>query len=338
MADGIVNAVAKGFIPTYPCLLARPYDSKNIKNISYPAYSQLKGDGVRGNVIVENGKVSICGRSGRPIELLGCLDDAFVELASHFNYPVVFDGELLVIDINGNPLSRKVGNGIINKAIKGTISEEEANMVQIMLWDAIPLDEFRQGKSAQRYDNRFPLLESALNLINQTQPSVVRKLSRLNKKFTIVPYKIVDNLEQATDHFHELLGQGFEGTILKDKCGYWEDSRSKYLVKMKAEKTCDLELIGYNPGEGKFTGMVGSLIFTSSDRKIEVSVSGFSDLLRQEITDKIDSLIGAIGEIIYNERITSQDKNRSGVDSLFLPRFGCFRNDKFIADSTNEIT
>jgi hypothetical protein len=41
--------------------------------------------------------------------------------------------------------------------------------------------------------------------------------------------------------------------------------------------------------------------------------------------------------VIYNERISSQDKNRAGVDSLFLPRYAEFRSDKTVANSSAEI-
>jgi DNA ligase-1 len=146
---------------------------------------------------------------------------------------------------------------------------------------------------------------------------------------------VVNSLEEAVWHFELLLSEGHEGTILKNYCALWEDSRSKHLVKMKAERDCDLEIIGYNPGEGKFVGQVGSLICASSDRLVEVSISGFSDPLRLEITKDINNLMGSIVTIIYNERIKS--KARTGVDSLFLPRFAEFRTDKKVANSSKEI-
>ena len=97
-------------------------------------------------------------------------------------------------------------------------------------------------------------------------------------------------------------------------------------------------MIGFNPGEGKFTGMVGSLIVASSDRKVEVAISGFSDALRKEITDNFDTeWFGKICAVKYNERIGSKDKNREGIDSFFLPRFEEKRSDKEIADESMDI-
>lgn len=335
MADGLVNAVLEGFIPTYPCLLARPYDQKNIKNIVYPALSQLKADGLRVNVQINGTAISICGRSGRDIELGDVMDSEWIELGKQFDGPVVIDGELVVVDKDGKILPRKIGNGIINKAIKGTITAAEAKMVRAQIWDVIPLAEFKAGISKKKYIDRFNDLTAAMNAIKKIGvDATAAALIGGGAKFWMIPTKVVNNLAEAEQHFQEMLGDGQEGIIVKNYEGLWEDTRSKHLVKFKAEKDADLEIIGWNPGEGKFEGQVGSLICASSDRKVIVSISGFSDALRLQITRDIEQLIGTIITVIYNERITSQ---QNVADSLFLPRFAEFRTDKTVANSSAEI-
>jgi hypothetical protein len=338
MADGIVNAVVKDFVPTYPCLLARPYDEKNIKNITYPALSQLKADGLRVNFHINGKKVYICGRSGRAIDLLGYMEQELIELGEQFSVPVVIDGELVVVDEQGKLLSRKVGNGIINKAIKGTITPEEAKMVRAQIWDVIPASEFKAGISKLTYEKRFNSLDLAVQCVTpHNVDALAAKLKGQLAKFWMIPTKVVNNLPEAVAHFEELLAAGEEGTILKNYCGLWEDTRSKHLVKFKAERDADLEVIGWNPGEGKFVGKVGSLICASSDRLVECAISGFPDDLRDEITRDIDSWMGSIVAVLYNERISSKEKGRSGIDSLFLPRFAERRFDKSVANSSKEI-
>lgn len=336
MADGIVNAVVDKFIPTYPCLLARPFDDKNIKNIKFPAFSQLKADGLRVNFHIDGNKVSICGRSGRPIDLLGVMDAAMALLGTRWSEPVVIDGELVVVDASGKILPRKIGNGIINKAIKGTISEEEAKMVRAQLWDIIPASEFKAGISTKKYVDRFADISAAVEAVKPADADATfAALQGQHKKFWVIPSKVVNNLDEAVAHYEELHAAGEEGTILKNYVGLWEDTRSKHLVKMKSEKDCDLEIIGWNPGTGKFENMVGSLVCASSDRLVEVAISGFSDELRAEITRDIDSWVGSIVAVMYNERIGS--KARTGVDSLFLPRFLERRFDKTTPNSSKEI-
>lgn len=323
MADGTVNSVVENFIPTYPCILARPYDAKNIKNIIFPAYSQLKADGLRANAIIENGKVLLCGRSGRDIDLYGAMDGDLFALAAQFPTDVVFDGEFVVVDYSGKIVDRKTGNGIINKAIKGTISSEEASLIRFQIWDVIPLHEFKARKSVDTYKARFESLIFAIDAV----PGA--------KCYWAIPYKTVGSITEAEEHFQEMLTAGNEGTILKNFKALWEDTRSKHLVKMKAELDCDLTIVGFKPGTGKFLGMVGSIECESRDGLVAVSISGFSDELRQWITDNQASLLGTIVEVKYNERIKS--KSRTGVDSLFLPRFQEFRSDKTVANASSEI-
>lgn len=334
-ADGTTNAAIPDFIPEYPCLLARPYDEKNIKNITYPAYSQLKADGLRANVLVKNGKVTSCGRSGRPIDLLGHLDADMLLLSAQYSTDMFYDGEFVVVDANEKIVDRKTGNGIINKAIKGTISDAEAKQVRFQVWDAFPLSEFFARKSKETYDKRFPKLVKAVHELEKGEDALANALKVGARKFRLIPYEIVNSLEEAVKHFEKLLAAGEEGTILKNYCGLWEDTRSKHLVKFKAEKDADMEIMGFNPGEGKFVGMVGSIQMASSDRLVECNISGFPDDLRQWITDNQSALLGTIATVLYNERIKS--KARAGVDSLFLCRFQEFRSDKKVANSSKEI-
>jgi DNA ligase-1 len=328
LAEGIVNAVIKDYIKTFPCLLARPFDEKNIKNIVYPAFSQKKGDGLRANIIIENKIVTICGRSGREIDTMEYLDDHFLSLRNHFSVDCVFDGEMIVVDEKNSIVDRKTGNGILNKAIRGTISDEEASRIKLLLWDVIPLNEFKLRKSTQEYKHRF---QNLIDIISKNTCNI--------DKSSIIDYRVVHSLEESVDHFNEMIIQGEEGIILKNYCHLYEDTRSKHLVKMKSEKDCDLEIISWNEGKGKYIGQVGSLICASRDHKVEVSISGFTEDLRLEITKNINNLIGSIVTIKYNERISSKSTGREDVDSLFLPRFGCFRDkhDKSLADSSDEI-
>jgi hypothetical protein len=62
---------------------------------------------------------------------------------------------------------------------------------------------------------------------------------------------------------------------------------------------------------------------------MEVSVSGFTDSQRVEISKSVDEWIGEIIAVRYNEKIT----DRNGNNSLFLPRFVERRTDKTVADT-----
>jgi ATP-dependent DNA ligase len=237
------------------------------------------------------------------------------------NRNIVFDGELLVVSTDGL-LDRQTGNGILNKAVKGTISDAEASRVMATLWDIIPYEEFITGSSSSTYENRFELLQN---------------LDLSTGSIRLVAHQLVQNIDQAREVFNTYLADGQEGIILKEMTGTWQNKRVKHQIKFKGELECDLEIIGYEEGTGKYIGKLGALICSSrsSDSKpITVSIgSGFNDDHRAEFWSIRDSLIGKIVAVKYNARI----KNKQGEESLFLPIFLELREDKNIADSETNI-
>ena len=136
------NKVWKDLIAEYPVMLCSPFEQKLVDKIQFPAYVQTKMDGMRFNAIVTNGKCEFRSRNGKEINLLGNLEEDFITMANGVN--CVFDGELLVKD-KGIVLDRQTGNGVLNKANKGTIKTDEARKVHATIWDLIPYDDFTLG-------------------------------------------------------------------------------------------------------------------------------------------------------------------------------------------------
>jgi len=326
-----VNKVfGKGFIETYPCMLAGAYNEKNFKHITYPAFAQTKMDGMRANIIMDadDGKVEIRSRNGKNIELHGVFDDYVktmfykkptVEDLSQYRSAVV-DGELIVLDESlSNILDRKTGNGILNKAVKGTISKEEASRVRMVAWDMIPLKEFKAGYCALPYFDRLEVL--GIKMEEAHDIAIVRDMIK------IVGTVPIDNIEQAEELFKQALDNGEEGIIVKNGDSPWEDKRSKYQVKMKAELEADLLVTEWNEGSGRIEGLMGSVTCVSADGGVVVSVgSGFNDEDRKMLPEDI---VGKIITVKYNEVI--QDKNKD-TKSLFLPIYIETRLDKDKAD------
>jgi hypothetical protein len=143
-----------GLIKEYPCMLASGYDDKLIDKIQWPAMVQLKMDGMRFNAIVRDGKCEFKSRNGKTIDLLGNLEQEFVDLSNGMD--CVFDGELVVSYFDGL-MDRQTGNGILNKAIKGTISATEAALVRACIWDHIPYMYFIDGDCPTPYKTRFAI-------------------------------------------------------------------------------------------------------------------------------------------------------------------------------------
>ena len=312
------NAVWTGLIHDYPCMLCSPFEQKLVDKVQFPALVQTKMDGMRFNAIVRNGSVEYRSRNGKEIQLLGNLDADFIKMAGDVD--CVFDGELLVVDTNPDEivLDRQTGNGILNKANKGTISAAEAAQVRATVWDMIPYMYFMEGEYNANYGERW----ERLNKIHAKASP---------KKVNLVTSWEVENYEEAKTLFEGLLADGEEGIILKDKRSIWENKRSKGQIKFKGELECDLKIVGVEEGTGKYAGMLGAILCESSDGVIKVRAgSGFTDDQRKTLDAEI---IGKIAAIKYNMRI----KNKAGEESLFLPIVLEVRDDKEVADSSKDI-
>lgn len=326
VSESTANKVWAGLIHEYPCMLASAFDQKLVDKVKFPAYCQLKLDGMRFNAIVRNGTVEFRSRNGKEIAIADPLFGLpFIHMAAFYGCDMVFDGELLVVDEAGKTLDRKTGNGILNKAVKGTQSAKEGSMVRATLWDAIEFEKFEAGVDKQPYKDRLAKLSNCL--------SDLKNQSSLGHLVHLVPHKEVDSIEQARVQFEKYLAEGQEGIILKTKDMIWENKRSKHQIKFKGELECDLKVIDWVEGTGKHAGRLGALVLSSNDGILKVNVgTGFSDSDRSSITAA--NSVGRIVAIKYNARITDK---RSNTDSLFLPVFIEFRDDKDVADKSKDI-
>jgi len=306
------NAVWDNLIPEYPVMLCSGFEDKLVSKLEFPVMVNEKYDGTRFNCIVVNGAAEFRSRNGKLFDLLGNLEQEFVQYANGEN--VVFDGELLYND--GNLANRQIGNGIIGKSIKGTISEKEAANVNAVIWDVIPYNDFLKGECSIPYKNRFSKLENM----------------NVSEKIHLTDHFIVDDLESVMVLFDQYIAEGKEGIIIKDLNKGWSDKRVKHQIKVKNELVTELRVIGTEFGTGKYENLLGNIICQSEDGIVKVSVgSGFSDAQREEF--KGDVLINSIVSVKYNMRIS----NKNGEESLFLPIFLEVRYDKDTADNSTNI-
>ena len=318
------NKIWPGMVKEYPCMLASAYSEKALEEINFPAYSQTKMDGMRCNIIVHrDGGVEVRSRQGKLFETHGVFDEEALKIRDYIDqhnegWFVVLDGELLAHDSNMNPLPRQISNGICNKANKGTITDLEAQKLTLVVWDYIPEPVFSGDvEDPLTYSERYDML---YNLFCD------EALSR----FMLVETVDVANLDEARVHYREMIADGQEGTIVKDKSVGWSNTRSKLTVKFKEIKDIDLRVTAWNEGTGRNKGLLGALTAETEDGKIRVNIgTGFSDEQRKTFTEEY--VVGKIVEIEYNQRISSDGRD---TDSLFLPRFIELREDKDLANSS----
>lgn len=296
-------------IEDFPVMLASP--QKFLDRIKFPAFAQEKMDGMRCNIIKRKGHVYVYSRNGKLMNMHG----RFKSLLTKSVDDVVIDGELLVYDHKSELLDRKTGNGILHKAVVGTITSEETRQVMVSAWDAIPYEHWIRGECDIPYEKRI------LALHDMVQGWSVGHY---------VPVKLVNNMEEAEKYYHYMLSVGSEGIILKNINHPWEDKRTRNCVKMKPVEEIDLKIVEVVEGEGKYKGMFGKFECEDKNGTIRVGVgTGYSDKQRKDLWEIRKTLIGKICSVKYNTIITRKDKD---IKSLFLPVFVEIRDDKDTPD------
>ncbi len=318
VSDKTANKIWPGLISEYPVMLCDQYNEKTIERIKFPALCQLKLDGMRFNAICKNGAVELRTRNGKVIDIGGELDELFATMAD--GRDIVFDGELLVYDEDMYQyLPRQTSNGIMSRALKGTITKQQCTQIAATVWDVIDGDAFRAKKSTTKYIDRFNQLAADVERLNSPRVKLVWSTT-------------VDNVNEAIALFEQFLADGQEGVILKDASSPWESKRVKHQLKFKGELECDLVVVDWELGSGKNENRLGALVAESADGVVRVSIgSGFTDVDRDMITR---DAVGKIVSVKYNGRI--KDK-KSGKQSLFLPIFVCLRMDKTEPDHSKDI-
>jgi len=307
------------FLPEFLVMLCQSYSEKNLQAINYPAIIQEKCDGMRVNFVVRKKRIDVFSRNGKPLELLGALEKELFAIAG--GQEVVIDGELLVVDKAGKILPRKAGNGILNKANKGTISPEEASRVRVIAWDIIPVSAWKTGFYATPYVERFDYLQERI------RDTGTREMIGWPETERVSGYK------EAARFYTGMLKQGKEGAVIKNLKSPWENARSKQQVKMKVENEVELLVVDREEGSGKNQGKLGALVCESSDGLLRVNVgSGLSDKQRVEFWG--DDIIGKVVTVKANDVIDAEGRK---TKALFLPRFVEIREDKDEAETILEI-
>ena len=338
-SDKIVNSVfGKNFVKDEPYMRCSLVDTKTIKNITSfkthgYAVSEVKMDGQYLNHTVLNGQLTCSSRNGKIYDFLGSRDSDMAKLGGwlqandpRFSSGVVFNGECLLMANDGTMENRETGNGIIQKAGKDTMSLAESMRVVFVLWDVLPYDAFVNGVWDVPRQERRELLEKA---ISAGSSDFVR----------MVEYKKVVDIADAFDYNNELMLRGEEGSVLKCESGIWKSHTSPKQLKMKLKMQLDLRIVGFNEGDKKRTGMLGSLMLESADGVLVTNCgTGIkekdAEWTFQSIWDAREELLGKVVTIECNSLTTDK---RTGQKKVFLPVFVEFRFDKDTCDDYERI-
>lgn len=316
----LINKAFPKLIPIFELMACHTLNEETRHHLEgKPFYVQLKYDAARVCVVVKEGVVTYFTRNGLNYNLENpVLDRAFLNAAVSYGSDCVFDGEMYQMDGHGDPLSRKISNGVATKLIKGTASRYEHLNAFITCWDIVPLQSFEAGLHDCTYDKRF------------------EALCRILPESMIAESTEVASIEEARQIARKYMDQGQEGIIAKSKAGIWERARVYHCLKVKAENVSTLKIIGFEEGSGKNLGSLGNLILASSDGVVTTGCGifkGFDESVRAEIWGDQAAYLGKLVDVLHNGII----QNDKGEYSIYLPRVIEFRHDVNDADDFEKI-
>jgi hypothetical protein len=307
MGRSNINKVFKNLITKPPYMRCGIYTTKTAKKINFPAYVQVKADGMFQAVTVDAGQVTFTARSGEVRELPH-LETKFKNFRDG-----VYIGELLVHGL----ANRSESNGVIN-------SDDSKEKVYIQLWDYVTLNEYSRGKDKKDktiYFERYADLKN--NVIE-------------DENIKIIETHQVKNIQEALEFTSKWMNEGLEGAILKDQNNIFVDHTSPTQLKLKLEIDAEVRVTGFTEGKPgtKRIETFGAMTFENDEGTIKGRTSGFTDEQLEDFNSRRDELIGKVITVQFNDITKGQNND---FYALSHPRFIEFRNDKDTTDTLERV-
>ncbi|KAM0790954.1 hypothetical protein ACM66B_004259 [Microbotryomycetes sp. NB124-2] len=259
-------------------LMAHKYDPAKLDPTGYWVSEKL--DGVRA---YWDGHGTLWTRIGRPF----AAPKAFLD---HFPQGVSLDGELFIDRGRFDETS-----GIVRTTVPGATNDARWERIKYMVFD-IPSDghlpfEQRQDKLRQ--------------LVSQDRTGPLQVVKQVQ----------CESVEHLTELVSRVAAQGGEGVMLRQPGSIYVNKRDKSLLKVKSFYDAEARVVDYEPGKGKYVGLVGSLICQMQSGHLFSVGSGLTDQRRLEPPE--------IGSIVTYK---FQELTKTGV-----PRFPVFVGERIDA-------
>lgn len=217
-----------------------------------------------------------------------CLEDAAKLLPDHVIFGEVYKYDTPFKEISGAFRRHRPQPGLF-----------------VMVFDAVPFDDWKAGKCDKPYIERYTALKEAWH--RTPTPSLI-----------VAPAL---DLGAPQGFANAMVRQGgYDGAIIRRKDAPWTTGASKNgeAIKVKPVQSLDLEVHGWYRGKGKHAGRAGGITVLYKGVQTDVG-TGFSDQERQDIADAGQAPCG-VAEVEFME-LTADGKLRE-------PRFKGWRFDK----------
>lgn len=229
---------------------------------------EVKWDGIRALVKVEEGELRLFSRSQRD------LTHAFPELSNAEESlratSAIFDGEIVCLDVDGRPVFQHALSRIQQKS-EGAIKRAQTRHPAVCyLFDCLYLD--GRPVVAEPLERRRAWLEDAI------RPESAYRMSQA--------------LDDGKALFEAAREMGLEGIVAKERgSAYYPGRRSASWLKIKVRQTTECFVVGYTKGKGDRTSTFGALHLATLEqdelRYVGKVGTGFDDRLLKSVSKEV---------------------------------------------------
>ncbi|KAK4048140.1 hypothetical protein OIV83_005010 [Microbotryomycetes sp. JL201] len=264
-------------------LMAYKYDASRLNPTGYWVSEKL--DGVRA---YWDGHGTLWTRIGRPF----AAPKAFLEQLPRGH---ALDGELFIDRGRFDETS-----GIVRTTVPGAVNDARWEQIHYMVFDVPSLGHLP-------FEQRQYELQQIVTGIKSGTLKVVDQIQ-------------CKDVEHLTELVARVAEQGGEGVMLRQPGSLYANKRDRSLLKVKSFYDAEARVVGYEPGKGKYKGMVGSLICQMESGQSFSVGSGLSDQRRSD-PPKVGSIV----------TYRFQELTKSGV-----PRFPVFVGERIDAETPKD--
>ena len=297
-SESVINKVIPNLIPEFKVALANSYNPKLVDwNDTW--YASRKLDGVRCLAIVdEEGNCKLYSRQGNEFTTLDNVKKA-IEDTNIIN--VVFDGEICLVDDNGNEDFQSVMKEIKKK-------DHTIENPVFKIFDMLSLSVFNGSESNMPLKDRLHMLRSWCGRVDATYVEYLQQ-------FVVT----------GDDHFANWVqmsaDNNWEGVMLRKNVAY-EGKRSNNLLKVKKFHDEEYTVMGatngdiriVSEGKEKTINALSQIMIKHKGHQVGVG-SGFSLEQRKEFGKDHSKILGKTITVQYFE----ETKNQDGGISLRFP-------------------
>ena len=241
-----INKVWPATVPEFKCPLAWKFEDHQAK-VDYPVYVETKFDGHRLFVVYDAkaDKVTAVSRGGKDKANIAHILDAVAasaELISseskQFASGFVLDGELVGLTFNDSAAANRKKD------------KEAAKSLKFVVFDVCPRKKFQSGEGwTLPLKRRRKLLKAA-----------IKGNEKLTGVVELSAAKLAADEDEVFAHYAEQRAAGREGTMVKDRKGGYDMTRTTAWLKLKSAEETTLTVVSAIEGRGKNVGKLGALV------------------------------------------------------------------------------